>query len=232
MVGPARVRRAAAGGVWPGRRQQQLWRIQRPGERRSRNGGTLTVALADDPDVLDPTLARTLVGRTVFTSPCEKLYDIDKDLNVVPQLAASMPETSPDAKTVTIKLRQGVKFNDGTDFDAAAVKKSLAVPAEDLRGRLQEGRRGERVRRLAAAGRVRREHGGLTRRGPPMSAYVLRRAGQSLVTLLPATLVVFLGIRALPGDPAAVIAGEEQDPVVIAQIREKYGLDRPVPVQY
>ena len=65
-----------------------------------------------------------------------------------------------------------------------------------------------------------------------MSAYVLRRAGQSLVTLLLATLVVFLGIRALPGDPAAVIAGEEQDPVVIAQIREKYGLDRPVPVQY
>lgn len=90
-----------------------------------RNGGTLTVALADDPDQLDPTLARTLVGRTVFTSICEKLYDIDKNLNVVPQLAASMPTVSQDGRTVEIKLRQGVKFNDGTSFDAAAVKKSL-----------------------------------------------------------------------------------------------------------
>lgn len=65
-----------------------------------------------------------------------------------------------------------------------------------------------------------------------MSAYVLRRAGQSLLTLLLATIVVFLGIRALPGDPAAVLAGEEQDPVAIAQARQKYGLDQPIPVQY
>ena len=90
-----------------------------------KNGGTLTVALADDPDQLDPTLARTLVGRSVFTSICEKLYDIGKDLNVVPQLAASMPTVSQDGKTVEIKLRQGIKFNDGTNFDAAAVKKSI-----------------------------------------------------------------------------------------------------------
>jgi peptide/nickel transport system substrate-binding protein len=56
-----------------------------------RDGGTMTVALADDPDMLDPTLARTLVGRMVFMSMCEKLYDIDQKLNVVPQLAASPP---------------------------------------------------------------------------------------------------------------------------------------------
>jgi peptide/nickel transport system substrate-binding protein len=43
-----------------------------------RDGGTITVALADDPDMLDPTLARTLVGRMVFMSMCEKLYDIDQ----------------------------------------------------------------------------------------------------------------------------------------------------------
>ncbi|HEY4790818.1 MAG TPA: ABC transporter substrate-binding protein, partial [Actinomycetes bacterium] len=53
------------------------------------DGGMMTVALADDPDMLDPTLARTLVGRMVFMSMCEKLYDIDQKLNVVPQLAAS-----------------------------------------------------------------------------------------------------------------------------------------------
>jgi peptide/nickel transport system substrate-binding protein len=42
----------------------------------------------------------------VFTSSCEKLYDIDKNLNVVPQLAASMPTVSQDRKTVEVKLRQ------------------------------------------------------------------------------------------------------------------------------
>ncbi|MDP9396571.1 MAG: ABC transporter substrate-binding protein [Actinomycetota bacterium] len=96
-----------------------------PDNRPVRTGGNLALALAEDPDVLDPTLARTLVSRLVFVSMCEKLYDIDKDLNVVPQLAAAKPEISADQKTVTIKLRQGVKFNDGTPFDAAAVKKSL-----------------------------------------------------------------------------------------------------------
>ena len=90
-----------------------------------RDGGTMTVALADDPDMLDPTLARTLVGRMVFMSMCEKLYDIDQKLNVVPQLAASPPTISQDGRSAEIKLRQGVRFNDDTPLDAEAVKKSL-----------------------------------------------------------------------------------------------------------
>ena len=90
-----------------------------------RDGGMLTVALEDDPDMLDPTLARTLVGRMVFTSLCEKLYDIDREQNVVPQLAAELPSVSQDGRGVEIKLREGIKFNDDTPFDAAAVKKSL-----------------------------------------------------------------------------------------------------------
>lgn len=90
-----------------------------------KSGGTLTFALAEDPDKLDPTFARTLVGREVFANMCEKLYDIDKDLNLVPQLAESLPTVSGDGKDVTIKLRSGIKFNDGTPFDAAAVKTTL-----------------------------------------------------------------------------------------------------------
>jgi peptide/nickel transport system substrate-binding protein len=90
-----------------------------------RDGGTMTVALADDPDMLDPTLARTLVGRMAFMSMCEKLYDIDQKLNVVPQLAASPPTISQDGCSAEIKLRQGVRFNDDSPLDAEAVKKSL-----------------------------------------------------------------------------------------------------------
>jgi peptide/nickel transport system substrate-binding protein len=88
-------------------------------------GGTLVVALSDEPDALDPTTARTLVGRSVFTSICEKLYDIDGSLTIKPQLAAALPKLSADGKTVTITLRPGVKFADGTAMDAAAVKTSL-----------------------------------------------------------------------------------------------------------
>src|SRR5689334_14475321 len=85
---------------------------------------TLRVGLAEDPDVLDPTLARTYVGRIVFASFCDKLFDIDQNLNVVPQLALSH-STSADGKTVTIKLRPGVKFHDGEPFNAEAAKFSI-----------------------------------------------------------------------------------------------------------
>ncbi len=85
---------------------------------------TLRVGLAEDPDILDPTMARTYVGRIVFASFCDKLFDIDEKLNIVPQLALSH-ETSADGKEMTIKLRPGVKFHDGEPFDAEAAKFSL-----------------------------------------------------------------------------------------------------------
>jgi peptide/nickel transport system substrate-binding protein len=85
---------------------------------------TLRIGLAEDPDVLDPTMARTYVGRIVFAAVCDKLFDIDEKLNIVPQLALSH-ETSADGKEVTIKLRPNVKFQDGEPLDAEAAKFSL-----------------------------------------------------------------------------------------------------------
>ncbi|HWX57686.1 ABC transporter substrate-binding protein, partial [Bradyrhizobium sp.] len=85
---------------------------------------TLRIGLAEDPDILDPTMARTYVGRIVFAAFCDKLFDIDEKLDIVPQLALSH-ETSADGKEVTIKLRPGVKFHDGEPLDAEAAKFSL-----------------------------------------------------------------------------------------------------------
>ena len=85
---------------------------------------TLRIGLAEDPDILDPTLARTYVGRIVFATFCDKLFDIDEKLNIVPQLALSH-EISDDGQEVTIKLRPGVKFHDGEPFDAEAAKYSI-----------------------------------------------------------------------------------------------------------
>lgn len=85
---------------------------------------TLRVGLAEDPDVLDPTLARTFVGRIVFAALCDKLVDVDEKLNWVPQLAQSW-QWSADSKSLTMKLRPGVTFHDGEKLDAAAVKFNL-----------------------------------------------------------------------------------------------------------
>jgi peptide/nickel transport system substrate-binding protein len=85
---------------------------------------TLRIGLAEDPDILDPSIARTYVGRIVFSAFCDKLFDIDEKLNIVPQLALSQ-ETSADGKEMTIKLRPGVKFHDGEPLDAEAAKFSI-----------------------------------------------------------------------------------------------------------
>src|ERR1700742_104842 len=84
---------------------------------------TLRIALREDGDILDPTLARSYVGRIVFAGLCDKLFDIDEKLQIVPQLATSY-EWSDD-KTLVLHLRPNVVFHDGEPFDAAAVKYSL-----------------------------------------------------------------------------------------------------------
>jgi peptide/nickel transport system substrate-binding protein len=84
----------------------------------------LRIGLGDDPDGLDPTTSRFYTTRIVFAALCDKLFDIDEKANIVPQLGLSH-ETSADGKTVTIKLRPGVKFHDGEPLDAQAVKYSL-----------------------------------------------------------------------------------------------------------
>lgn len=90
-----------------------------------KQGGDLVMALAAEPDALDPTTSRSLYSRYVFNAMCEKLYDLDSSTKVVPQLASELPAVSPDGLTVTIPLRTGIVFSDGTPFNAAAVKTTI-----------------------------------------------------------------------------------------------------------
>jgi len=85
---------------------------------------TLRIGLAEDPNVLDPTLSRTFVSGVVRTALCDKLFDIGLELEIVPQLATKW-EWTDDKKGLVISLRPGVKFHDGKPFDAAAVKYSI-----------------------------------------------------------------------------------------------------------
>ena len=65
-----------------------------------------------------------------------------------------------------------------------------------------------------------------------MIRYLSTRLWQSLVTLVLASLVIFIGIRQLPGDPAIAMAGEEATPEQLEAVRAQLGLDQPLPAQY
>src|SRR5262245_57193841 len=100
---------------------------------------TLRIGLGEDPDILDPTLARTYVGRIVFAALCDKLVDIGPELEIVPQLATEWQWTDSN-KGLVAKLRTGVKFQDGEPLDAAAVKfnieRHLSMPGSNRKGEI------------------------------------------------------------------------------------------------
>lgn len=95
------------------------------------NANEFKIGLAADPDMLDPDQSRTLVGRIVYASLCDKLVDITPDLQIIPQLATDW-SFSEDNLILYLQLRQGVTFHDNTPFDAEAVQynisRSLVLP--------------------------------------------------------------------------------------------------------
>ena len=111
----------------------------------------------------------------VFADMCEKLYDLNAKLEIVPQLAAALPTFSADKKTVTIKIRTGIKFNDGT---TARRRRGEAV------ARSRPDPEGLGARERALAGRIDRRRRAarpsilhLKTRYSPITAQLADRAG-------------------------------------------------------
>ena len=84
--------------------------------------GTLRIGIGEDTsDTLDPAQGRTFGGRQIFAALCDKLFDLDQNAKVVGQLVTDW-KVSDDGLTITLNLRPGVVFHDGTPFNAGAVK--------------------------------------------------------------------------------------------------------------
>ncbi|MBF8185195.1 ABC transporter substrate-binding protein [Nonomuraea sp. K274] len=88
------------------------------------SGGGLVVGVTSDPDTLFPWKATQFQAVNVLQNLYGTLTEFDKDLNVVPGLAESW-DTSEDGEKLTLKLRQGVTFADGSAFDSEDAKSSL-----------------------------------------------------------------------------------------------------------
>jgi peptide/nickel transport system substrate-binding protein len=93
-----------------------------PTSGQPKHGGTLILARSGDVTNLDPHKVPAFTSARVFELIYSYLMRLDENLGVQPDLAASMPTTSADGKTVTVKLRTGVKFQNGDPLTSADVK--------------------------------------------------------------------------------------------------------------
>ena len=87
-----------------------------------KKGGTLILARAGEVTNLDPHKVPAFTSARVFELVYSYLMRLDENLAVQPDLAESMPTTSSDGKTVTVKIRSGVKFHNGDPLTSADVK--------------------------------------------------------------------------------------------------------------
>lgn len=93
-------------------------------------GGDLVIGVTSDPDTLFPWKATQFQAVNVLQNLYGTLTEFDEELNVVPGLAESW-DVSEDGLTVTLHLREGVTFADGSAFDSADVKYSLDAIADE-----------------------------------------------------------------------------------------------------
>ncbi len=103
----------------------------------AQSDATINISLSAEPPKLDPAQSSALVDRQVLNSIFDKLVDLNAEGEIVPMLATEW-QVSDDQLTYTFTLREGVKFHDGTDLDAEAVKFNLERGMEEASPRRTE----------------------------------------------------------------------------------------------
>lgn len=103
----------------------------------SQTGGaadSIVYGSSNEPQALDPAFANDQYSASIIAQVYEGLYRFgDKDVTVQPSLAKALPDISSDGLVYTIPLNEGIKFQDGSDFNADAVKKSIERQLEPNR---------------------------------------------------------------------------------------------------
>lgn len=157
---------------------------------------------------LDPYDSNDTLSQAVSKSFYQGLFGFDKDMKLVNVLATGY-EVSPDAKVYTIRLRQGVKFQDGTDFNAAAVKANfdrVTDPANKLK-------RYNLFRRIAKTEVVDPYTAKITLT-EPFSAFINVLAHPSAVMISPAALKKYgreIGLHPVGTGPFELVEWKQTD---------------------
>lgn len=99
----------------------------------------IRIGLNEDPDSLDPAVSRTFVSSLVYESLCDRLFNTNTDMEIIPELATEW-DWSEDGLTLVIQLREGVSHHDGTPFNAESARRTLernmTLPTSNRRGEL------------------------------------------------------------------------------------------------
>jgi peptide/nickel transport system substrate-binding protein len=181
----------------------------------------LRIGLQDDADVLDPDQSRTFVGRIVYTALCDKLVDITPELEIVPQLATGWT-WSDDGKTLTMTLRDGVSFHDGTPFDAEAVKanieRSLTLPESRRKSELAS------VEGVTAKGPL---EVALNLKAPDatLMAQLADRAGMMISPTAAAAAGADFGLNPVCSGPFSFVERVQQDRIVLKRFPDYWNAD-------
>jgi peptide/nickel transport system substrate-binding protein len=182
----------------------------------------LRIGLQDDADILDPDQSRTFVGRIVYASMCDKLVDITPELDIVPKLATKW-SWSDDGKVLTMHLRQGVTFQDGEKFDAAAVKYNI-----ERSKTLPESRRKNEVKSITSVDVVDPYTVAFHLKAPDATllAQFADRAGMMVAPDVAKAKGADFGLHPVCVGPYKFVERVQQDRIVLAKDASYYDADK------
>ena len=171
---------------------------------------TLHIALRQDTDTLDPALTGSYVGRIVLAGLCDKLFDFNQKLQIVPQLATGY--TYKDKTHLVIHLRKDVQFQDGETMTATAVKDTLLRDLT-MKGSLRRSQI-DSISRIKVIDPLTVE---LVLKAPssPLLAQLAGRAGMILAPHAIKTEGAQFGLHPVCAGPFSFVSRTPQGPIVL-----------------